>query len=65
DLVVVLDTDAPFFRRLAELRRILRPVVATDILAYTPAELERLVAERPFVRDEILGSGRVLYERAA
>jgi hypothetical protein len=33
------------------------------LLVYTPAEFARLAQERAFMRDEILGKGKVLYER--
>ena len=64
DLVVVKRTNLPFWRRVAEVRRLLKPRIAADVMVYTPEELEQLARERPFVRDEILGRGRVVYERS-
>ena len=43
--------------------QLLRPRVGVDILVYTPAEFERLSHERAFVRNEIVGKGKVLYEQ--
>ncbi len=63
DLVVVKRTSLPFWKRVAEVRRLLKPRIATDVIVYTPEEVEQLANERPFVRDEILGRGRVIYER--
>ena len=63
DLVVVKRTDLPFWKRVIEVRKLLRPRVAVDVLVYTPEEIDQLANERPFVRDEILGRGRVVYER--
>ena len=63
DLGVVKRTQLPFWQRLAQVRRLLKPRVAADVIVYTPEELEQLAQERPFVRDEILGRGRVLFER--
>ncbi len=63
DLVIVKQTELPFWKRLREMRRLLQPRVGTDILVYTPNEFEQLRRERPFFRDEILGKGRVIYER--
>jgi hypothetical protein len=37
--------------------------VATDLLVYTPEEFEQLARERPFVREEILAKGVLLYAR--
>jgi predicted nucleotidyltransferase len=65
DLLVVEKTALSFWKRLREIRRILQPRVATDLLVYTPEELDVLSRERPFVRDEILAKGRILYERHA
>jgi len=63
DLVIVKQTELSFWKRLREMRRLLQPRVGTDILVYTPNEFEQLSRERPFFRDEILGKGRVIYER--
>ena len=63
DLVIIQHTDLPFFARLRAVRRLLRPHVAADLLVYTPAEFEQLARERPFVREEILSKGRVVYEQ--
>jgi hypothetical protein len=35
-----------------------------DVLVYTPDEFERLSRERAFVREEIVGKGKVICERA-
>jgi len=63
DLVVVKDTRAPFLERLRSVRRQLKPKVATDFLVYTREEMQRLWSSRPFVREEIMKRGKVLYER--
>ena len=63
DLVIVKQTDLPFWKRLREMRRLLQPRVGTNLLVYTPNEFEQLRRDRPFVRIEILGKGKVMYER--
>lgn len=63
DLVIVEHTDLPFWQRLRQTRRLLRPQVGTDILVYTPEEFEQLRRERSFFREEILAKGVVVYER--
>ena len=65
DLVIVQRTELPFLQRIHEVRRLLRPRVGTDILIYTPDEFERLCRERPFFQSEILGRGRVVYDRSS
>lgn len=63
DLVIVKETGQRFFDRTKEVMQLLRPCVGMDILVYTPEEFERLSDERSFMRDEIVGKGKVLYER--
>lgn len=63
DLVVVKRTSRSFLQRLREVRELLHPRVGTDLLVYTPEEFEQLCRERLFFQQEILGRGRVLYER--
>lgn len=63
DLVIVKQTELPFWQRLREVRRLLQPRVGTDILVYTPGEFEQLCQARAFFRDEILNKGRVVYGR--
>jgi len=63
DLVIVQRTELPFLQRIRAARRLLRPRVATDIFVYTPQEFEHLCKERLFFQEEILGKGKVLYER--
>ncbi len=65
DLVIVKDTTQRFLDRTKEVLKLLQPQVGLDVLVYTPAEFARLYQERAFVRDEIVGKGRILYEREA
>lgn len=61
DLVVVAETDLPFYERTKSLLREVRPRVGMDVLIYTSEEW-RDIQTRPFIRDEVLGKGRVVYE---
>ncbi len=63
DLVIIKKTKQPFLKRLQKMRQLLKPIVGTDILVYTPEEFEHLKQERPFVREEILEKSKVVYER--
>ena len=63
DLLIIEKTEKPFIKRIQALRKILTPTLATDIIAYTPEELFKLSRERPFVREELLGKGKIIYER--
>ena len=63
DLVIVKETKQRFLDRTKEVMQLLQPRIGVDILVYTPEEFVRLSHERRFVREEIVGKGRVLYER--
>ena len=65
DLVIDEKTDLPFWQRLRQTRRLLRPQLGTDILVYTPEEFEQLRRDRTFFREEILAKGKVVYERGS
>ncbi|MEW5866368.1 MAG: nucleotidyltransferase domain-containing protein [Bacillota bacterium] len=62
DLIVVEKTDKRFLERLDDVYSAVQPRVATDILVYTPEEIERLKESSSFVR-QVLREGRVLYEK--
>ncbi len=63
DLVVITETELPFFERLRRVFNWIAPTVGMDVLVYTPAEWEHLRVARLFVREEIAEKGRVIYER--
>ncbi len=64
DLVVIKKTTQRFLDRLEETSRLVNDRGGVDVLVYTPAEVRRMLADRPsFFREEILKKGRVLYER--
>jgi len=62
DLLVVLPgPDAePFASRLARTCREVAPRIAIDLIAYTPAEFERLSRERHFVKNAVR-EGKLLH----
>ncbi len=64
DLVIVKETDRRFLDRTRDVLELLRPEVGLDVLVYTPAEFQQVTEQRAFVRDEIVGKGKVLYERS-
>ncbi len=63
DLVIIQETDLPFWHRLRAIRKLIQPKVGTDILVYTPEEWEEMKGKRPFFRHEILAKSKVVYER--
>jgi len=64
DLVIVQESNQRFLDRVKTILQLLQPRVGVDIFVYTPDEFARLARESAFVRDEIIGKGKVLYERA-
>ena len=63
DLIVVAESKLPFHQRIKQLLERVRPKVGADVFVYTPAEWERMKAERPFIKEEVLRKGKVVYER--
>jgi len=63
DLVIVKETDAPFLDRVRRVLALVKPRVGVDVLVYTPQEFEQLGNERLFLREEVVGKGKVIYER--
>jgi len=64
DLVVIANTNLPFYERIKRVLQSVRPRAGMDVLIYTPAEWVAMANARPFIRDEILDKGQVVYERA-
>jgi predicted nucleotidyltransferase len=63
DLLIIKETNHRFLDRTREVIELLSPKVGVDILVYTPDEFGRLAEQRTFIRDEVVGKGKVLYER--
>lgn len=64
DLVVIMETDADFFRRATPIRDLYQGRRTLEVLVYTASEFQRMLAEgRDFARQLVEG-GRVLYRRA-
>ena len=60
DLLIIWDTPLGFLQRTVELYRRLQPRVPTDLLVYTPNEMEGMI-DTPFIK-RALEQGKVLYE---
>ncbi len=63
DVVVVAQSDLPFYERLRRVVRWVEPRVGMDFFIYTPEEWAALREARAFIRDEVEQKGQVLYER--
>jgi hypothetical protein len=62
DLVVIEQTQLPFFQRIKKIRKLIKPKVGMDIMVYTPDEFDQLCIDRPFFREEIVAKGKIVYE---
>src|SRR5437764_13574234 len=65
DLLIVKETDKRFFDRIREVVKTCDYDIGVDFLVYTPEELTEAAMTNPFVRDEILSKGKVVYSGAA
>nr|WP_269207945.1 nucleotidyltransferase domain-containing protein [Thermoanaerobacterium thermosaccharolyticum] len=63
DLIVIKDTDKPFYERLEEVIEIVKPDIGVDIIVYTPEEVEEM-RESLFYTEEVLKKGKIIYERS-
>ncbi len=64
DLVIIKNTTLPFVQRLKEVALLCLADVGVDYLVYTPEEFSQMIVEQnPFIVNEIIGKGKVLYEQ--
>jgi predicted nucleotidyltransferase len=61
DLIVIKESDKPFYERLEEVILLTMPNVGADIFVYTPQEFAG-IKDRVFFKEEVLKKGRVIYE---
>ncbi len=65
DLAIIKETELNYFDRLFEFKRLLDCKLATDVFIYRPQEFAAAIAEdHYFIVDEILGRGKVMYDRS-
>jgi predicted nucleotidyltransferase len=66
DLAIIKETAKPFVDRSVEAALLCLVPVGVDYLVYTPKEFSQLIADKnPFVVEELVKKGKVLYERTA
>ncbi len=63
DIAVIKDTNKQFIDRLIEVARQVKSELATDFVVYTPKEFADMAKDNYFVREEILGKGKVIYDK--
>ena len=65
NLLIVKDTEKGFFDRIRDVVSICEYDYSADFLVYTPQELKDAAVVNTFVRNEILGKGKVVYRAPA
>ena len=64
DIAVVKETDKRIYDRIGEVISLCKSREAVDFIVYTPEEFEEMQRIEPFVQEEIVNKGKVLYEAA-
>ncbi len=62
DILIVKRTNKRFLDRIGEVLRLCRPQEAIDFIVYTPDELVKMIKDEPFVKEEMINKGIILYE---
>jgi predicted nucleotidyltransferase len=63
DLIIIKRTDKRFTERIGEVIEICKPKMAVDFIVYTPEEFLSLKEREPFIKEEVLRKGKIIYER--
>jgi predicted nucleotidyltransferase len=61
DLLVVKNTNKPYYDRIREVTSLCDYNVGIDFLVYNLEEFQQMAEAKPFVKNEILKKGKVLY----
>lgn len=64
DLLIIKRTSKNPWKRLLEVERLIERDFATDLLVYTPLEIQKRLEIKDFFIQEIIEKGRVVYERS-
>lgn len=63
DIAIIMHTKKRFIDRLMSVAHLIHPRLGTDIVVYTPEEFQVMERDNYFVRDEIVGRGKVVYDK--
>ena len=65
DLLIIMESDLPRYKRAAAIRRLFRPApCAMDLLVYTPEEIMHWNGVVNHIITEVMQTGRIVYERS-
>ena len=65
DLLIVKDTNKPYNERVRDVVSLCDYDVGIDFFIYNQREFCEMAKTRPFVKNEIIKKGKVIYEKAA
>lgn len=66
DLAIIKETSKAFVDRSVDAALLCLAPVGVDYVVYTPTEFSQLIRDKnPFVVEEIVNKGKILYERTA
>lgn len=65
DLAIIKKTKLPYFKRIRQLASLLNYNIGIDFFVYTPEEFKEGLKLKRFFREEIVGKGKVIYEKSS
>lgn len=63
DLVVIKKTNVRFYNRIGEALSAMPYDIPIDVVVYTPEEFEEIKQKSRFIKKEVIGRGRIVYEQ--
>ncbi len=65
DLFIVKETDKRYYDRIRDVVAMCDYTIGVDFIVYTPQELAEATQNNPFIKNEVLAKGKVIYREAA
>lgn len=63
DLILIKRSKKRFLDRIGEVIKLCSPKIGVDFIVYTPEEFRYLSKVEPFIQEEVLKKGKVIYEK--
>ncbi|MBW2139220.1 MAG: nucleotidyltransferase domain-containing protein [Deltaproteobacteria bacterium] len=63
DLIIVQETNKRFLDRLEVFFKLIQPVIATDVLVYTPEEFDNMMKEKNRFLLHAVRQAQIIYEQ--
>ena len=66
DMAIIKQTSQRFIDRIGDVFQLTHPRVGLNVVVYTPEEVAHMLEkDHYFWKDEVVGKGKILYDRAA